>query len=114
MTRIFHLAAPEHWAEAVARGRYEQSTRGLTLEQQGFIHCSAAEQWAGVRERFYADVAGELVLLEIETGLLDVPLVREVGDPTSGEVFPHLYGPLPVTAVVATHTLAPPHGIPAS
>ncbi len=114
MTRIFHLAEPQHWAEAVAIGRYEQSTRGLTLEQQGFIHCSDEEQWPRVRERFYAEVTGDLVLLEIDPALLDTPLVREVGDPSSGEVFPHLYGPLPVTAVVATHALAPPHGIPAS
>lgn len=112
MTRIFHLAEPQHWTDALASGRYVQSTRGATLEQQGFIHCSDAGQWARVRERFYADVTGDLVLLEIDPALLDAPLVREVGESGSDEMFPHLYGPLPVTAVVATHTLPPPHGIP--
>ncbi len=112
MPRIFHLADPAHWAAAGQSGRYEQSTRGMTLAEQGFIHCSDELQWPRVRAAFYADHPGELVLLEIDPDLLDVPVVREVGNPHTGEVFPHLYGPLAVTAVVSAQLLQPPHARP--
>ena len=57
-------------------GAYTTSTYGVTLEQEGFIHASRADQWEAVRERFYADVDEPLVLLEIDTDLLDVPSSR--------------------------------------
>lgn len=107
---IFHLAEPEHWAAAQARGSYDRSTRGRSLAQEGFIHCSTAQQWPVVRRRFYADHPGVLVLLEVEESRLPQPPRWEVGDPATGERFPHLYHPLPVDAVVTTVELAPPHG----
>ena len=49
------------------------------------------------------------MLLTIDSGRLGVPLRFEVGDPATGELFPHIYGPLDVDAVVATRVLPPPH-----
>jgi uncharacterized protein (DUF952 family) len=109
VTRIYHLAEPADWAAALGSGRYERSTRGRSLAEEGFIHASTAEQWPVVRRSFYADVAGPLLLLEIDPGLLTSPLVVEVGDPETGEEFPHLYGPLDVAAVVSVTELASPH-----
>jgi len=106
---IYHLAEPQHWAAAEDAGVYLRSTRGRAFEQEGFIHCSTAEQWPVVRRRFYGDVQAPLVLLEIDEARLPQPPVWEVGDPATGERFPHLYQPLPVAAVVATTELAPPH-----
>ena len=54
-----------------------------------------------VRERFYADVEEPLVLLEIDTALLGVPVVEEPPAPGVNETFPHIYGPLKPEAVVA-------------
>jgi len=48
-------------------------------------------------ERFYAD-AESVVLLTIDAARLTAPL-RADAIP-SGELFPHLYGPLPMEAVV--------------
>ena len=45
MTLIHHLAEPAHWAEAVRTGSYRISTRGRTLEQEGFIHAAGDDQW---------------------------------------------------------------------
>ena len=106
---IYHLAELEHWAAAQASGTYEQSTLGRTLAQEGFIHCSTAEQWPVVRRAFYAEYPNPLVLLEIDESRLTSPLVREVGNPETGEEFPHVYGPIDVTAVVRVSDLAPPH-----
>ena len=53
-------------------------------------------------ERFYAD-AGEVLLLEIDPTALNAPL-RADAIPT-GELFPHLYGPLPLKAVRSVGTM---------
>jgi len=97
---LFHLALADDWAAAQASGSYRISTLGLRLEQVGFIHASQADQVAGTYQRFYAD-AGEVVLLSIDPQRLQHPLRA---DPTpGGELFPHLYGPLPISAVTAVN-----------
>lgn len=106
---IFHLAEPQHWEQAQSSGSYVQSTLGRTLAQEGFIHCSSAQQWPTVRRTFYAQHPDPLLLLEIDELRLAEPPVIEVGNPTTGEMFPHLYRPLPVDAVVRVTELAPPH-----
>ncbi|MFN8520511.1 MAG: DUF952 domain-containing protein [Chloroflexota bacterium] len=108
MALIWHLARTDDWEDAVERGRYAISTRGLTLEQVGFIHCSYANQVAGVAALFYADETAPLTLLGIDTGRLaaaDIEVRDEPGDPAhpDGERFPHVYGAVPVAAVTETH-----------
>lgn len=97
--RIFHLASASEWEDALRSGSYTTSTRGRTLAEEGFIHASRADQWPGVRDRFYSDVTEPLVLLVIETARLDVPVIAEPV-PDSTETFPHIYGPLSTSAVV--------------
>jgi len=51
-----------------------------------------------IRDEMFADVSEPLVVLEIETDLLDAEVRdAQVGDQT----FPHVYGALPTEAVVA-------------
>lgn len=107
--RIYHLADPAEWAAAQAAGSYTRSTRDASLADVGFIHTSTSTQWPAVRHAFYADVATPLLLLEIDPSLLESPVVTEVGNHRTGERFPHIYGPLNVSAVVATHPVDPPH-----
>ena len=100
--RIFHIATASDWTAALESGAYSTSTRGVTLEHEGFIHASREDQVEGVRGRYYADVEEPLVLLSIETDLLDVPWREDaVGD----ETYPHLYGPLNPQAVVGVTPL---------
>lgn len=104
--RIFHLATEEAWTSAVAAGTYTVSTLGLDLADVGFIHCSQAEQVAGVHERFYRDLDDALLLLTIDTDRLTSPWQL---DPVDGEPlpFPHIYGPLNVDAVVSAEPFRP-------
>jgi uncharacterized protein (DUF952 family) len=102
--RIFHIAKVADWESAQAAGEYRVSTLGRTLEQEGFLHASRAGQWQAVYDAFYAGVDEPLVLLEIDSGLLGVPVVEEA-PPGTDERFPHIYGPLPVAAVVAVSPL---------
>ena len=104
--RIYHLATAADWAQAQRDGAYTTSTRGVTLEQEGFIHASRADQWEGVRDRYYADLDEPLLLLEIDTDRLDVPVVEEPPAPGVEETFPHIYGRLSPEAVVAVTPLA--------
>ena len=100
-TVIMHIALPSDWQQAQRGGEYRVSTRGLSLEQQGFIHCSYPHQLEGVANRFYGDLS-ELLLLHIDVDLLDAEL--KIEPPADGieELFPHVYGPIPTSAVVAT------------
>lgn len=109
---LYHLALPEEWRQARTNGVYARSTRGLGLEQVGFIHASYAHQLAATYARFYGD-AGQVVLLTIDPGRLEqagVAVRAEPGGSTpeaGAELFPHLYGPLPLTAVLAAAPYQP-------
>ncbi|MFC7485785.1 DUF952 domain-containing protein [Knoellia sp. CPCC 206453] len=109
---IHHVTAPDTWARAVEDDTFTESTLGRSLEDEGFIHCCEADQLDFVLSNFYGGVAHDLVLLTIDPALLTSPLVREVGNPETGEQFPHIYGPLNPSAVVATQLLHPPHTRP--
>lgn len=99
---ILHLAIRSEWNDALASGVYPWSTRGLTVEDVGYVHCSFEHQWRGVRRRFYADLPDDrLVLLEIDEERLSHPVVIERLDGAPDD-FPHVYGPLDLPAVVGT------------
>lgn len=101
---FYHLALGADWAAARDSGEYRVSTRGKTLDEVGFLHGSFADQILPVAESFYADLAVPLVLLEIDSDrLADEVRLEEV--PGAAKPFPHLYGPLPVTAVTAVRPL---------
>jgi anti-anti-sigma factor len=97
---IFHAALPDDWTAARAVGRYTTSTRGVSLDDEGFIHCSYRHQVEGVANRFYGDVA-ELVLLAIDPAALEAPVIAEPPADGIDELFPHVYGPIPLAAVTA-------------
>jgi uncharacterized protein (DUF952 family) len=101
---IFHIAKVGDWGAAQAVGEYRVSTLGRSFEEVGFLHASFAGQWQAVHDAFYAGLDEPLVLLEIDAGLLGVPVVVEP-PPGTAEEFPHIYGPLPVAAVVAVSPL---------
>ncbi|MFM8847606.1 MAG: DUF952 domain-containing protein [Actinomycetota bacterium] len=102
---IFHLAVRADWESAKRAGSYPWSTRGITVEREGYTHCSFEHQWRGVRERFYGDLrADQLVLLEIDESLLTSPVVVErLGD--APDEFPHVYGTIDIDAVVGERAL---------
>jgi len=106
---LYHLALAEEWQQALAAGVYQRSTRGLAIEQVGFLHASHGDQIEATFERFYPD-AGPVRLLSIDPQRLGAAglEVREEAAPESGELFPHLYGgPLPCAAVVAAEPYRP-------
>ena len=100
--QIFHIATASDWTAAQRSGTYTTSTRGRTLEQEGFIHASRRDQVAGVWQAFYADSGEPLVLLTIDTERLTSPWQV---DPVGDDTFPHVYGPINASAVVHAEPL---------
>ena len=96
---VFHLALADAWAEAFVTGEYRASTAGMTLDEVGFIHLSYEHQVRGVADAFYRDRA-DVMILAIDPDRVGAPIVDEAV-PGTDEVFPHLYGPLPVIAVMS-------------
>src|SRR4051812_30300261 len=99
--RVFHMALPGDWAEAHLAGEYTISTRGRTLADEGFVHLSFADQIEGVANSYYSDL-DQLVLLTIDPTRLRSALVVEDPFPRAPQHYPHVYTPIPLTAVVAT------------
>jgi glutathione S-transferase len=96
MPLVYHLVTRADWERCA--GDY----RAASLETEGFIHCSYAGQVAASANRFYAD-AGVLLLLHVEPERLSSPLKAEPAG--SGELFPHVYGPIDRPAVVRVEAL---------
>lgn len=90
---IYHIVLPEDWAAFDTDLYFARS-----LETEGFIHCSFADQLDAVIKRYYAGVA-EVVVLEIETERL---MSRVVNEPsTANDIYPHIYGPVNRDAIVS-------------
>jgi uncharacterized protein (DUF952 family) len=94
MSVILHLATALAWESATRAEVYDADS----LATEGFIHCSTPEQVLWVANSRFRN-RRDLVLLQIDTARLDVP-VRYENLEGGHELFPHIYGPLPTTAVV--------------
>jgi uncharacterized protein (DUF952 family) len=106
MPMIYHVAFEGEWEEAQTAGDYRRSTKGRTLEEQGFIHGSAnAAQVDQVANAFYRGDAG-LVVLVID-GAKVRSEVRYEAVPGFDTPLPHIYGPLNADAVVDVIPLPP-------
>ena len=91
---IYHIVLPDVWA-AFDTELY----RAKSLETEGFIHCSFADQLEGVIERYYADV-DRVVVLEIDSDRLMSRMIKEPS--TNKEIYPHIYGPINRDAIIRT------------
>jgi uncharacterized protein (DUF952 family) len=97
MAELLHITERVCWDDAVRAGEYGMSTRGVTLEQEGYIHCSLPHQLRAVAELVYRD-ADDLVVLVVDSELVPADIRYEAPTP-GGERYPHIYGALPVGAV---------------
>ena len=90
---IYHIVLPDAWA-AFDTDLY----RHKSLEIEGFIHCSFANQLDAVIARYYSQE--ELItVLEIETERLMSRMLKEPS--TNNEIYPHIYGPINRDAIVS-------------
>jgi uncharacterized protein (DUF952 family) len=89
----------EEWQAAQGAGRYGGSSQD---EADGFIHFSSAAQVVESVAKHRAGQSG-LVILEVAAAPLGAALKWEPS--RGGQLFPHLYGELPVSAVTRSADL---------
>ena len=102
---LVHLCGIDGWSTARRRGGIRPEASGADAQ---FIHLSTPEQVHLPANRLYRGRA-DLVLLQIDPALLDSQVRWEPGVATDPEsmLFPHLYGPLPVGAVINVTSYRP-------
>ena len=107
---IYHLSIESEFRQRSQGGEY----RPARFEQDGFIHCAGDETTALAVARSYFRAATEAVLVvRIELGKLASPCRFEAPAPlpgggehrTPGKTFPHIYGPLNLSAVTGVAPL---------
>jgi len=92
--RIFKIATAAQWTAAQATGVFE----GAPVDRaDGYIHFSTEAQLAETLAKHFAGQR-DLVILAVESEALGAALRWEPS--RGGQLFPHLYGTLPVIAVV--------------
>lgn len=99
-SRIYKIADPADWGAALLSGTYTGSEHD---RRDGFIHFSTADQTPGTLFRHFAEAA-RLVFAAVDAGALGSALKWEQS--RGGEDFPHLYGDLPMSAVIEAHLLS--------
>lgn len=91
---IYKIVPATLWQDALNRGEFKGAAIDLT---DGYIHLSTAEQASGTAARYFAGQEG-LLLVAIDAEKLGDKLVYEPS--RGGDLFPHLYGPLTLDAVL--------------
>jgi uncharacterized protein (DUF952 family) len=101
---LVHLCSSDEWTAARVHGEL----RPESLTSAGFVHLSTPDQVHLPANRLYRG-RDDLVLLHIDPNRLDAPIRWEPGVATDPESmrFPHLYGALPVAAVISITSYLP-------
>jgi uncharacterized protein (DUF952 family) len=98
---ILHITTHREWEKAQLEGEYTASS----LNSEGFIHCSTMKQTADTANIFFKG-KNELMLLCIDEKKLrckckyEDPTGGGQHDPDVGNLFPHIYGPINLSAVI--------------
>lgn len=101
---LVHLCSAAEWERARTAGVHIPES----LNTVGFVHLSTPQQVHLPANRLYAGRA-DLMLLRIDAARLTSPVRWEPGvpDDPDGMVFPHLFGPLPLDAVISVTNYRP-------
>ncbi len=94
MNPIYHITTSRETEQAFQTGEY----RPTNFEKDTFIHCSYPHQ-IPVVANFLFRGCSDLVLLKIDRDRLACRVIDENLE-GGAEVFPHIYGPLPMQAVI--------------
>jgi uncharacterized protein (DUF952 family) len=96
---IYKICTQAQWREAERAGVF----RGAPVDiEDGYIHFSGPDQVSETAAKYFARMSG-LLLIAVDAAALGEDLRWESA--RGGALFPHLYGVLPLAAVVWTKPL---------
>ena len=90
----YKILTAEQWAQFQADGVFLGAPVDLA---DGYIHLSAAEQVQGTLDKHFGGAAG-LIIAEVDLAALGDTVKWEIS--RGNALFPHIYGSLPMAAVV--------------
>ncbi len=96
-SRLFRLIEGAAWASAKAADANGMLPLNDDDRRDGFLHLSGRDQVAETARRYYAE-AVDLWVLELDPKALGGALRWEAS--RGGALFPHVYGPAPLSAVI--------------
>ncbi len=99
---VYKVASREVYDASVAAGRFVGQPIDL---KDGYIHFSSAPQLRETIRLYFAGLAGQ-VLFAVPAATLGKALRWEAS--RGGDLFPHLYGDLPMSAISAVAALDVP------
>ena len=99
MPLIYKICPRALWRDAERQGRFTGAPVDVA---DGFIHFSTAAQVAETAARHFAG-QDDLLLVAVEGERLGEALRYEAS--RGGDLFPHLYGDLPLSAVVSVEEM---------
>ncbi len=106
MSLILHITHRHDWEACSGKGYYQPSS----LDSDGFIHCSTIGQTTDTANQYFHNQQ-DLLLICIDTSKIEPAIRYEapagVDDKRTGALFPHIYGPLNVSAVVLVVEFVP-------
>ena len=94
MSLIFKLLPAAEWQAALSAGVFAGSAVDLA---DGYIHLSTTDQLQGTLDKHFAGQTG-LVIAEVDLSVLGDLVKWE--ESRGGALFPHIYGALPMEAVI--------------
>ena len=94
-TTAFKILTAGEWAQFQAAGIFHGAPVDIA---DGYIHLSATEELQGTLDKHFAGQSG-LVIAEVDLAALGDLVRWEVS--RGGALFPHIYGALPMTAVLS-------------
>ena len=96
---IYKIMPRALWQQAQDKGVFD----GAPVDHaDGFIHFSTAAQVRETAAKHFAN-QDDLLLIAVDGQALGPSLIYEPS--RGGDLFPHLYGPMPLAAVIAVHEL---------
>ncbi|MEQ1540270.1 MAG: DUF952 domain-containing protein [Sphingorhabdus sp.] len=92
----YKILTADQWSQFQADGVFLGAPVDLA---DGYIHLSAADQLADTLDKHFAGQS-DLVITEVDLAALGEMVKWEVS--RGGALFPHIYGPLPMSAVISS------------
>lgn len=95
---IYLLSSEQEYSHAFKQGFLIRAS----IESEGFIHASPRNQLTRVANKYYRETLKPLILV-VDKSKISAEVKWE---PAAGSLYPHIYGPLNVDAIIEKQEIA--------